>query len=459
MMSAPLFRDRPHIPLLQWLARGSLKQNLLRAIRLWVWLSTLYGDAQDSEPFTYSNWRDAFFTPSHPKGEEIPNLHDPNCRCAKTVADWLFDTQTGVSEPEWRQALLCHDNIGEKSLNSLLKRRLFGVTRRSLQGDLETLAELGWLEYREQRYYRVSQFPQYPIENDRESEPIKTSQYSFNFLHPELANIAQNHSREVRGVHRFFLHLDYVIPKSTIDLVDDWQYRLRELWEQNPVPPVKLTYQSARVRERVECIVYPVSIYYVQRAVYLCAFGETPTQKGEWYNYRLDRIKRMQPLQWENLNLPRCLRQSYPKQLPQPEEIEEKMAAAWGFDFYLEPKWMLLRFDRSFDRRYIRETFRHETFQAISYQQAVRLIQQQTPNPNQQQSLLKAIGSRCREDAYYRAYYRDGDTNVELRLRSWRPKGEVLLPWELRHKIAREVAAEAQLYLQEFNEDENTNSD
>jgi len=33
--------DRPHVELLQWLARGSLKQNLLRAIRLWVWLRSL----------------------------------------------------------------------------------------------------------------------------------------------------------------------------------------------------------------------------------------------------------------------------------------------------------------------------------------------------------------------------------------------------------------------------------
>jgi len=31
------------VELLRWL-RGSLKQNLLRAIRLWVWLRSVYGD-------------------------------------------------------------------------------------------------------------------------------------------------------------------------------------------------------------------------------------------------------------------------------------------------------------------------------------------------------------------------------------------------------------------------------
>lgn len=39
-----------------------------------------------------------------------------------------------------------------------------------------------------------------------------------------------------------------------------------------------------------------------------------------------------------------------------------------------------------------------------------------------------------------------GDTNVGLRLRAWRPLGEVLLPWELRDSITKEVEAEARLY-------------
>jgi hypothetical protein len=52
----------PHIPLLQWLARGSLKQNLLRAVRLWVWLPLLYGEDRLplDDPFTFSQWRDAW---------------------------------------------------------------------------------------------------------------------------------------------------------------------------------------------------------------------------------------------------------------------------------------------------------------------------------------------------------------------------------------------------------------
>jgi CRISPR-associated protein (TIGR03985 family) len=449
-MSDILFRTHPHIALLQWLARGPLKQNLLRAIRLWVWLSTLYGDRQTSldldRPFTYYNWRDAFFTPSHPKGEAIPPFHDPNCPCAKTTADWLFNNRE-VSKIQWQKALLAHDPVPQ--LDQILSKRLFGVTRRTLQGDLEILTELGWLEYRNQCYHRVSQLPQYPQENHLDSAPIKTSNYPLNFLHPELANIAQN-SREIRGVQRFFLHVDYVISKDTLDLVDDWQAQLCKLWEINPVPPIQLLYQSARMGKIVECIVYPVCIYYVQRAVYLCAFGETPTQQGEWYNYRLDRILKIQQLDWTNPHLPNCLHQAYPQNLPQPDVIEEKIAQSWGFDFYLEPKWMLLRFEREFNLSYIQETFRHETFESLTYQQAWRFIQQQTTNAKHREELSKILQSRSPNDAYYRVNYRDGDTNVGLRLRSWRPKGEVIFPWELRQTLAQEIAEEARLYLEDL---------
>jgi hypothetical protein len=76
------FLDVPHVELLQWFARGSLKQNLPRAIRLWGWLRCLYGETRERLPlddaFTYAEWRDAFFTSTHPKAETVPELHDVN---------------------------------------------------------------------------------------------------------------------------------------------------------------------------------------------------------------------------------------------------------------------------------------------------------------------------------------------------------------------------------------------
>jgi CRISPR-associated protein (TIGR03985 family) len=454
-VSELVFQDAPQVELLQWLARGSLKQKLLRTIRLWVWLRSLYGDRQErlalDDSFTYAEWRDAFFSSTHTKGEEIPSLHDPDCPCAKTTQQWLFNEKTGVVPHHWQESLIAHTGITDSS--KLFKQRLFGVTRRSLQGDLEVLTDLGWLVYKNEKYYRVSEFPQRPVTPKDEAEYNKLSVYQLNFLHDDLMGFAQNNFQKINGVQRFFLKVDYVVPRTTLDAVDDWQYQLRELWAKTPVPPIKLTYASAKVANQLDCIIYPVCIYYVQRAVYLCAYGESPDKQTQWYNFRLDHIKKMIPLSWDSSELPLNLRQHYQSHtLPSPDDIALEMSKAWGFDFYLPSQLMLMRFDRDFGDRYVRGTERHETFEEISYQQAQKLIKQKIKQP-EQQTLLKILANRSPEDTYYQVFirYQDEkyrDNNVIMRLRAWRPKCEVLFPYELRQSIAADVAKEFQLYHQ-----------
>lgn len=168
-MPEQLFCDRPHVELLQWLARSSLKQNLPRAIRLWAWLHALYGKDRLPlrDPFTFTDWRDTFFSPSHTRGEEVPDLHDPHCACARTTADWIFDAKTGTPESDWRRLLFTHDGIPDSTLDELLQRRLFAVTRRSLYADLQILSELGWIERQGQQYHRVHDFPVRPVRGIR----------------------------------------------------------------------------------------------------------------------------------------------------------------------------------------------------------------------------------------------------------------------------------------------------
>ncbi|MBD2433785.1 MULTISPECIES: TIGR03985 family CRISPR-associated protein [Fischerella] len=455
-MLEPVFQDIPNVELLQWLARGSLKQNLQRAVRLWVWLSSLYGENRLAlnDAFTYAQWRDVFFTSTHPKGETVPKLHDENCPCAKTTAQWLFDPKIGISEIEWKKSVVFHAGINKSQLDELLKARLFGVTRRSLQADLETLAELGWLVYKNQKYDRVTELPLRPTTINNEVNIAKLGAYELNFLEEDLSAIAENHSQKINGVQRFFLKLDYVIPRSTIDLVEDWQYKLRQLWTKTPVPPIKLTYNSAKVRDTVGCIVYPVCIYYMQRAVYLCAYGESPLRQGDWYNFRLDRIQNMIPLDWTNPQLPHILLQRYQQtSLPTPDDIAVAMSKAWGFDFYLPAQLMLLRFEREFHDRYVKGTERHDTFAKITYQQAQHLIRREVQQAEPQRALLKILANRSPNDAYYQVSirYQDHkyrDNNVIMRLRAWRPKCEVLLPFDLRQSIAAEVAKEFLFYHQ-----------
>jgi CRISPR-associated protein (TIGR03985 family) len=456
LVSELIFQDVPQVELLQWLAQGLLKQKLLRTIRLWVWLRSLYGDIQDrlvlDDAFTYADWRSAFFRSCHTKGEEVPSLHNSECPCAKTTKEWLFNETTGIVAQQWQESLLAHTDIGKSKLHEILNQRLFGVTRRSLQGDLETLAELGWLVYKNERYYRVTEFPPCPVRLRDEIDPNKLNTDELNFLHEDLVEIAENHSHEINGIQRFFLKVDYVIPRITLDSVGEWQYQLRQIWNQTPVPPVKLTYASAKFTNQVDCIVYPVCIYYMQRAVYLCAYGDSPDHQSEWYNFRLDRIQKMIPLSWDNSHLPLNLQQKYHgRNLPSPEHITLEMSKAWGFDFYLPVQLMLLRFDQDFSDRYIKGTKRHETFTAISYQQAQRLIQREVKQPQQQQALLEIISCRSPVDAYYQALirYQDQnhrDNNVIMRLRAWQPKCEVLLPFDLRQSIATDLAQAYQLY-------------
>jgi CRISPR-associated protein (TIGR03985 family) len=438
-MAFQIFCDPPSVELLQWLARGSLKQNLSRAVRLWVWLRLLYGDETEqldlNDSFNYAQWREAFFSATHPKGEEVSSHKDPHCPCNKKAADWLFGGGRDIEQLNWELAMEQYAGIKNEDLAVLLDKPLFAMTRRMLSEDLQALKELQWLEYEGRKYQRVQLWPNRP-----------STSRELNFLNPDLAAIASNHSDRINGIQRFFLHVEYVIPKATVDKVDDLQDELRNLWAETPVPPVLLIYRSAKLDREVECVVYPVCIYYVQRAMYLCGFGPNPHGEGNWCNYRLDRIQELIPLTWTDRRVPQLLLRQYRGEaLPTPDYIQEQMAKAWGFDYYQSAYQMLLRFDRIHDQRYIRGTVRHETFRRVSYEQAARLIEKLTPLP-EQQTLLGILQARSPQDAYYTAIYRNGDPNVLQRLQAWRPFVEVLLPWKLRQRVAADVEKEWHLY-------------
>jgi hypothetical protein len=200
-MAFQLFCDPPSVELLQWLARGSLKQNLLRAVRLWVWLRVLYGDETEqldlNDPFTYAQWREAFFSTTHPKGEEVPHHKDPHCLCNKRAADWLFGGGRDIEQLNWELAMEQHAGINNEELAVLLDKPLFAMTRRMLSEDLQALKKLQWLEYEGRKYHRVQLWPNRP-----------SATRELNFLNPDLATIASNHSDRINGIQRFFLHTD-----------------------------------------------------------------------------------------------------------------------------------------------------------------------------------------------------------------------------------------------------------
>jgi hypothetical protein len=93
----------------------------------------------------------------------------------------LFNPKTGISEAEWKKSLLSHAGIEKPKLNQLLQQRLFGVTRRCLQGEFKTLAELGWLKYINQEYYFVSEFPIRPAISSSELNAARLQAYELGF--------------------------------------------------------------------------------------------------------------------------------------------------------------------------------------------------------------------------------------------------------------------------------------
>jgi CRISPR-associated protein (TIGR03985 family) len=486
-MSAQTFDFQPTVKLLQIFARGSLRQNLPKAVRLWVILRSLYGDETDpirlqlKKKFTYSDWNKQFFTQTdtNHKDYTIPSEHDPLCLCGKTLRDWLFNSDTGLNQEEWLcsfrnlypmtvqdlEHLLSFGIITQVKKNpqkqkTLPNGRLFAVTSKNIQNDFKALAEMGWLEAQAIKqgtgkkfkivYSLVQEFPQVAIHPEN---PILDGETTVvrNAIANNLADFFEDFGQEINGQKRFVLDIEYIVHRQFSQQIDTLRQQLKSIWHQPQIPPVKITYVSARnfqsyQDEGEEYIVYPVCIYYSHRAPYLFAFGQTPKDKTkiDWYDYRLDRIQSLQQLNWDDVNIegftqPVC-------QSKTPKQIEVYRAEAWGFDFYKPQELLLLRFDRYFHSRYIEGTERDELFTKIPYNYAESQIINARIDSEQKSELLNVFYSRSSKDIYCRINYRTDDNNVIMRLRAWGANVEVFLPYSLRSRMTKDIQATWKLY-------------
>ena len=119
MMKREVFNYPPSVEVLKILTSGSLKQNLAKAVRLWVILRSIYGDESDEvkleleDEFTFLQWRDLFFIDAkrfHPR-DIVPKLHSSDelqanlkkeeCRCTINLNQWLFNLNLQVDEKQW----------------------------------------------------------------------------------------------------------------------------------------------------------------------------------------------------------------------------------------------------------------------------------------------------------------------------------------------------------------------
>ncbi|MEM1254950.1 MAG: TIGR03985 family CRISPR-associated protein [Cyanobacteria bacterium P01_H01_bin.21] len=461
------FSEAPTVDLLQRLVSGSLKQSLAKATRLWVILRSLYGDPADKvqvnlgERFTYQDWAARFFLiPSQGRNyhvrDKAPPLHDPACACARTLTDWLFDSEFAVKSVEWKEQFRTRYGVGEAEVKTLLRTgtlnddetelRLFGCTGKLLELDFEALAKQGWLtqqtdqggKVKRNQYRRVALLPEIGLKASN-LEGITDSTIA-NFIQTDLADVVAPLAQPIRGTQRFFLQTDYIVPGTLSKQVQQFQTMLMDCWQQELVPPLQLIYKSARLYDDiVEPIVYPVCIYYFQRAPYLFAYGQVPGKEElDWYDYRLDHIQQMRIVDWEQvpLGLADYCRGA---QAPSPEMVQSKMLDAWGFDFYRPVALLLLRFDRYFYGRYIEGTERAALFRAVSFKQLAACLQREALDDGVRKTLKQLLQQRSQEDIYCRVRHRVGDNNIVMRLRAWGPNVEVLLPWELRQRMTGDV--------------------
>lgn len=251
---------------------------------------------------------------------------------------------------------------------------------------------------------------------------------------------------------RIFIHLDYILSETMQEQVDTLQEQIKQLWRKGG-GIIQFNYRrkdrSKLYDKTVTITVYPVCLHYARRAKYLSAYGYDPNNKLGWHNYRLDRIAshRLKLLTWKNPQIPTPLKKQYQLgTLPTVRDVTTALEEAWGFNFYLPKRLLIMRFPADFAHWYVEQTDRHKTFKSIRYKQLIKLVVQTPIDAQAQNKILSILSKRSPNDAYYTAWIRLGDINIVMRLRDWRPKGEVIAPLVLREKMSQEAKAELSHY-------------
>jgi CRISPR-associated protein (TIGR03985 family) len=473
--------DMGHFPypptpqVLHWLSGGQLGSRFMRAVRCWVWLRQFYGGglADLPQPFTYGEVRDRSFAPHHPKADATPLEHMTRqcegtaCLCQRSAQDLLLEGQLDQAAGDWVTLVAALSGLAIDLAEQGLATCPFATVHRTLRDDLQHLISLGWLASAGRGKFQKqppASWPQPPASlgsgqtdaalstHDARSllhvlEPIA-------FLQPQLAVIIDTLWRQVAsegrsaappGPQRVFIHLDYIWPDEVQEQVDQHQADIEALWHSPDGGVVQFDNWSARRQQLDQVTVYPVCFHYARRAKYLSAFGLNPDGTLGWYNYRLDRIRspRLRVLPWGDPQVPTPLKHMRNTgQLPTPEQVQTQLDAAWGFNFYLPRALLILRFPPEFARWYVHDTVRHPTFEPVAYSDLKALVQSQVAQLPERAAILQVLAQRPATDAYYWGWMRVGDVNVTMRLRDWRPMGEVIAPLVVRQQMMAEARAE-----------------
>jgi CRISPR-associated protein (TIGR03985 family) len=434
-------------------AKSNCLMLLASGVRRWVILRSLYDRDSDfliefeTELFNCADWLNKF-------KQAIINYQ------SLPLDVWLFTDYTPVVKTQFISTLKSRYKLEDKDIKELFSILLFAVSDRTFRNQFTQLAKLKNKLLERQVINQTSKAKKQLHKFRKRSiaailEILATEQnFSFDgileFFTNEVSAIAELLVTKINGEQRLFIHHEYVVNEDLREVSADSADQLKEIWKIHPTPPIQITYHSAYLKQTQKYSVYPVCLYYYQRAYYLCAFGQRPQRTENqaqlgWYNYRLERITLLKTLSWNTANLPFSqLEIINNSEKYSSNYIQQELESAYGFDFYEKADLMLLRFDTDFAQRYIDNSFRHPTFDKLdSYQDAKALIKQLELSNSRK--LLTHI-NQYPNAAYYTLRYRHQDNNVIMRLRAWGPKVEVIFPEELRQRMRQDIEQTWQLY-------------
>lgn len=348
------------------------------------------------------------------------------------------------------------DDIFQAYLDTRLERdthRPMWGTRKNFTHMFDDIIELKFLTKDNGQYQKKESLPKLRDKNIAATPKLSTEIIGNSI--PNLINW-ENLFQPINGQQRFFVDLENIVPDRLSNHVNSLNEQLKSIWSLDSIPPVRLVYNSAKNFGEFECIVYPVSFYYIKRAPYLFAYGTTPQDNDNdeinWYDYRVDRILKLEKLDWSSPEIPLQLKQKHQKdRLPVAKDVHEGIQSAFGYDFYQPQKLLILRFDRYFHGNYIEGTERDNLFKIISVrlvENRIRQIPERDENSDIERKfrLSRLKTPEYQNSVYCQVNYFGDDNNVIMRLRSWSPNVEVILPWKLRQRMKEDIAKTWKLY-------------
>ena len=455
-------------------AQKDLFYKIRKAFRIYVEIMSFYDQSLDfyfiheQRSFSQKDWR-IFFSQEN-NGEY---LYD-------SVGDWLVTF--GIRENNWLtgfQDLYGIDLTPEQKqeILNLIPFEFLHPERgpngvRAFNNDFSlTLSKKGFLTSGNKRYSKL------PLEDIEEKLIVNSSQEITNLYdfvdNLKFDEVLISTSENLKDKQRFFIKFQHIVDKNTIDKIQDIILTLRDIWEKEEIPLIRIKYASSSQREIFEdLIIYPICLFYNQRGIYLTGYGPKPGGRNYlgYYNYRLDHFQELDTNKYifteewdeENDNIHWALFDKKEElQEETSENIYSQLQDGLGVDLHREIKTMLLRFPQDFHTYYIENTKRHDTFKRLDvsninqFWQSFegRLRHTQTTLTNDDKQLINEVISNSPDDAYYVMDYRhgkDGGNDVEadviMRLRSWGHNVEILAPADLRKRMKEDSQKLWQVY-------------